>query len=93
MTATIYIQRKKSGNYILSAYNNPTWELIETANTPAELLDKAKKLSNYNEIILSEYSKSQRKTKALFFNERDALYAFGIDKSKAAMEQYFNVAK
>lgn len=85
----VNIQRKSSGNYILTTSVNPAWELIATCQTPSELLEKCKMLSNVYDIILAEYSQSQRKTKSMFMTQSDALYAFGINKSAAAIKEHF----
>lgn len=74
---TIYISRKKSGNLVMTSYQDGNWQLIGKATTPKELKALANSLG-FASIITAEYSQSQGKKIAQNFSEKDALRAFGI---------------
>ena len=85
---TVYVSRKKSGNYTITTHTDNNWELIAACDTPKSLKDVVNGLGNAT-VIKSEYSKSQLKTKGIYFNCKDSLRAFGISTSNSNIQSFF----
>lgn len=77
---TLFVCKKRSGNYIIASYKSSAWELVAEVTTPKQLKEVVNSLG-YSTVIKDEYSKSQLTTKGMFYNKKDALRAFGISAS------------
>jgi hypothetical protein len=85
---TVYVSRKKSGNYTITNHTDSSWELIASCDSPKALKDVVNGLGNAT-VIKAEYSQSQLKTKGSYFNCKDALRAFGISTSNSNIQSFF----
>ena len=89
-TTKVFLNRKKSGNYIVSIYQRPEWETISICNSPLDLYRAIANLPKYSKIIKSEYSKSQLTTIAGMYTTLDCLKAFGIPATKKEVQNHFS---
>lgn len=87
-TKTIFVCRKKSGNYTISNYKADAWELVAEVSTPSQLKELVNSLGNAT-VIKSEYSQSQLTTKGSYYNHKDALRAFGLSTSEKSIKENF----
>lgn len=85
---TLFLQRKKSGNYTITSYLDENWTLVATCKSPKELKQACNCLG-HSTIIKSEYRLSQLKTKGINYNEKDALKAFDLQATKTNISLYF----
>lgn len=86
---TVYISKKKSGNYTVTNYSRQEWELIATCESPFELYNAIRKLPAFSRIIKAEYSRSQSCTLSTLYSEKDALKAFGLSASAHNINEHF----
>jgi hypothetical protein len=85
-----YIQRKKSGNFVVNDYEKSNQELITRVFTPSHLYSfvKSQIWKDYD-IIYKEYGFSHKKVKVEKFTQSMALNAFDIRTSKKAIAENF----
>jgi len=85
-----YIQRKRSGNFVVNDFPIACQEMIEKVFTPSHLYSfvKSQIWKDYD-IIYKEYSFSHKKVKVEKFTQSMALNAFDIRTSKKAIAENF----
>ena len=85
-----YIQRKRSGNFVVNDYEKSNQELIAKVFTPSHLYSFVKsQISPFYDIIYKEYGFSHKKVKVEKFTQSQALNAFDIRTSKKAIAENF----
>lgn len=90
MNNQMFLNKKRSGNYIVSQYQRPEWETIAVCNSPKELLESIQNLPKFSKVIKSEYSKSQLTTISYSYTTLDCLKAFGIPATKKEVQKHFS---
>jgi hypothetical protein len=85
-----YIQRKRSGNFVINDYEKSGQELIGKVFNPLHLYSfvKSQIWKDYD-IIYKEYGFSHKKVKVEKFTQSQALNAFDIRTSKKAIAENF----
>jgi hypothetical protein len=85
-----YIQRKRSGNFVINDYQKSGQEMIAKVFTPSHLYSFVKsQIAPSYDIIYKEYGFSHKKTQCGKFTQSMALNAFDIRTSKKAIEENF----
>ena len=77
-----FLQRKRSGNYVINWYEHGAQELIGIAETPRELMSLVRSLKSGTAVITAEYSRSHNYAWSNKFDERQALKAFNMSATK-----------
>lgn len=77
-----FLQRKRSGNYVINWYEHGSQELIGIAETPRELLKLVRALKPGTPVITAEYSRSHNYAWSNRFDMRQALKSFGMSATK-----------
>lgn len=68
---TIYLNKKRSGNYTITPYKRDDWEMISEHNNAESLLLALKGLG-FSTVILNEYSRSQHKSQACMVTKKQS---------------------
>ena len=85
-----YIQRKRSGNFVINDFPIACQEMIEKVFSPSHLYSYVKsQISPFYDIIYKEYGFSHKKVSCGKFTQSMALNAFDIRTSKKAIAENF----